>query len=152
VNANAGSYILTLAKTPLLFYPAGGTNCVHVDSVVDGHIAAFEKGRPGERYILGGENLHYREMLAIIADVLGRPRPRFAIPARPSVLAASLLERIADLLGSNLKLSAEAARAGGLRFFYSSDKARRELGLEDIPFRRAVEDAVAWYRKEGYLS
>ncbi|MBW1872590.1 MAG: NAD-dependent epimerase/dehydratase family protein [Deltaproteobacteria bacterium] len=151
VNLNAGSYIMAIAKAPVWFYPPGGTNCVHVDAVVAGHIAALQSGRAGERYILGGENLYYREVFSIIADVLGRPRPKFSMPTYPLVLASSLIEKLSALLGFDTKIAAEAAKAGQHTFFYSSEKARRELNLEMIPFRRAVEEAVAWYRQENIL-
>ena len=151
VNCNAGSYILAIAGAPVLFYPAGGTNCVHIDAVVAGHLAAFEKGRPGERYILGGENLTYREMFSIIAALLGRPTPRLRLPALPSIAAAGAIEIATSALGIRSRLTFEAARAGGIKFFYSSDKARLELGLPFISFRAAAKDAIDWYRAEGYL-
>jgi dihydroflavonol-4-reductase len=151
VNFNAGSYIRVIAKSPLPFYPEGGTNCVHVDAVVAGHLAAFERGRPGERYVLGGENVTYREMFMIIAEVLGRPRPRFEIPYSAALAAATLLDLVARPLRLRLRVSAEAVRAGRHLLFYSSAKARRELDLPFIPFRRAVEDAVRWYRAHGML-
>ena len=151
INRNAGSYILALARMPVLVCPTGGTNCVHIDNVVEGHIAAYERGKPGERYILGGENLTYRQVFSTIADVLGRRRPVLALPTGPGILAAATIELISDLSGIDTRLSAEAARAGGRKFFFSSEKARRELGIEPIPFRRAVEEAVEWYRREGFL-
>lgn len=151
VNVNAGSYVLALARYPVFFYPGGGTSCAHVDAVAEGHLRAYLKGRPGRRYILGGENLTYAQMFATIADVLGRPRPRWRLPAPLAVAAAAAVEAAAGRLGVGAKLSADAARAGELTFFFSSDRAVRELGYEMIPFRRAVEDAVAWYRREGML-
>lgn len=151
LNVNAGSYILAIAKAPVLFYPEGGTNCVHIDVVVAGHIAAYEKGRPGHRYILGGENLTYREMFSTIAGLLGKPAPWLRLPTSLSVISAGLIETFSPKLSEKTRISSSAARAGRINFFYSSDKARQELGLEHIPFRLAVEDAVAWYRKEGFL-
>lgn len=151
VNLNAGSYILAAARLPVLVCPPGGTNCVHVDTVVEGHIRAFERGRPGERIILGGENLTYRRMFEIILDVLRRARPVIQLPEKLGVAAAACLEAFSSLTGIDTRLSAEAARAGSLRLFYSSEKARRDLGIEPLSFRRAVEDAVAWYRRERFL-
>ena len=75
VNTNAGSYILAMARFPMLFYPRGGVSCTH--------IAALYRGRPGQRYILGGENLTYREIFSIIADVLGRQGPGRPYPGWP---------------------------------------------------------------------
>jgi dihydroflavonol-4-reductase len=151
VNRNAGSYILAIARAPVLFYPEGGTNCVHIDAVVAGQVAAFEKGRSGERYILGGENLTYREIFSIIAGLLGRRAPRFRLPALPSMAAAAAIEIASSILGVRSRLALEAARASRIKFFYSSDKARRDLGLPSIPFRLAARDAIEWYRAQGYL-
>jgi len=157
INANAGSYILAIARFPLLFYPAGGVSCTHIAAAVDGHIAALYRGRPGQRYILGGENLTYREIFATIADVLARPDPRrtvprMAVPRLPLPRAAAVaLAFVAEAFGLSSKLSPDAARAGDLTFFFSSAKAQRELGYRILPFRSAVEQAVRWYRKEGFL-
>jgi dihydroflavonol-4-reductase len=151
VNANAGSFILAAARLPVLACPPGGTNCVHIDAVTQGHLAAYERGRPGERYILGGENLSYGDMFGIMAEVLGR-RPRIlSLPSVPAVALAFLLEGLSDAAGLDVPLSADAARAGCLRLFYSSRKAAKELGLPSLPFRLAVRQAVDWYRAEGFL-
>ncbi|MBN2497053.1 MAG: NAD-dependent epimerase/dehydratase family protein [Deltaproteobacteria bacterium] len=149
--ANAGSYILAIARLPVLLSPAGGTNCVHVDTVVEGHIAAFERGRAGQRYILGGQNLRYREIFATIAAALGKPAPIATLPTWLAAPAAAVLERLFDRLGIEANLSAEAARAGGMLLYYSSARAERELGLRPLPFSRAVREAVDWYRREGRI-
>ncbi|GAB4297359.1 MAG: SDR family oxidoreductase [Myxococcota bacterium] len=151
VNFNAGEYIRASAKGLLLFYPEGGTNCVHISAVVAGHISAFEKGRAGERYILGGENLSYREIFETIADVLGTRKPILKAPYLLTAAISYLAEISSEKEGGKTKLALEAAKAGRYKLFYSSAKAERELGLPAIPFRAAVEDAVEWYRKEGML-
>jgi dihydroflavonol-4-reductase len=151
VNANAGSFILAAARLPVIACPPGGTNCVHIDAVTRGHLAAYERGRAGERYILGGENLTYREMFRIIAEALGRRLRILAVPPAPAVVLAFLLERAADVAGIDMPLSADAARAGSLRLYYSSRKARQELALPFLPFRLAAREAVEWYRAEGFL-
>ena len=151
VNANAGSFILAAARLPALACPPGGTNCVHIDAVTQGHLAAYERGRAGERYILGGENLTYGEIFRIIAETLNR-RPRIlTLRPAPAVALAFLLERAADAAGFNVPLSADAARAGCLRLYYSSRKAEKELALPSLPFRLAAREAVDWYRAEGFL-
>jgi dihydroflavonol-4-reductase len=151
ININAGSYILTIARSPVFFYPTGGCNCVHVDAVVAGHLAAYDRGRPGERYILGGENLTFQEIFTLIAEVLHRPRPRMKIPYALSIAGAAVLSGAARGLGKAIRLSPEAVRVGRFELFYSSSKAVRELALPQIPFRIAIEDAVRWYRENGYL-
>ena len=151
LHFNAGSYIRAIARGGVFFYPEGGTNCVHVEAVVQGHMAAFERGRPGERYILGGENLTYRAMFETIAEVLGKPRPRIKIPYPLSMTVAFFAETLSALLAIRSRLSPEAVRAGRYRLFYSNAKARRELDLPEIPFRKAIVDAVRWYREKGLL-
>ncbi len=147
IHRNAGSYILAIQKGPVFFYPGGGANVVHVAAVLAGHLAAFDRGRAGQRYILGGENLTYREIFATIAEVLGRPKPRLAVPYPAAWTAAGLVEAAAEISGRPARLSVEAVRAGYLKLFYSSAKAERELGLPRIPFRRAVEEAADWYAR-----
>lgn len=147
IHRNAGSYILAILKGPVFFYPGGGANAVHIEAVVAGHLAAFDRGRPGQRYILGGENLTYRQIFAAIADVLDRPKPRLAIPFPAAWAAAGLVESGAGITGRPARLSVEAVRAGYLKLFYSSAKAERELGLPRLPFRRAVREAADWYAR-----
>jgi dihydroflavonol-4-reductase len=145
IHCNAGGYIRAVQKMPVLFYPGGGANCVHVDAVVEGHLAAFFKGRPGQRYILGGENLSYREIFATIASVLRRPRLLLPMPYPAAMASTALLASGASIAGFSFRLSPESVRAGYLKLYYSSAKSAEELGLRLIPFRKSVEDAAAWY-------
>jgi dihydroflavonol-4-reductase len=151
LHSHAGGYIRAAQKWPVLFYPGGGANCVHVKAVVEGHLAAFFKGRPGQRYILGGENLTYREIFATIADVLKLPRLLVPIPLPAALACARPLGLLARAAGIPNALSAEAVRAGYLKLYYSSAKAERELGLRRVPFREAVEEAAAWYAQTGRI-
>jgi dihydroflavonol-4-reductase len=150
IHFNAGGYIRAVRRMPVLFHPAGGANCVHVDAVAEGHIAAFFMGRPGQRYILGGENLSYREMFATIASVLRRPRLLIPVPYPAAVASAALIATAASITGFSFRLSPQSVRAGYLKLYYSSAKAADELGLRLLPFRKAVEDAAAWYARTGW--
>jgi dihydroflavonol-4-reductase len=150
IRFNAGGYIRAVRRMPILFHPAGGANCVHVDAVVEGHLAAFFRGRPGQRYILGGENLSYREIFSTIASVLRCRRLILPIPYPAAVASAALLAAGGSIAGLPFRLSPESVRAGYLKLYYSSAKAGEELGFRLIPFRRAVEDAAAWYENAGW--
>jgi dihydroflavonol-4-reductase len=151
-NLISGSMVLELARRSVPFVPAGGLCVVDVDAVVQGHLAAAERGRIGERYILGGENLTYLEIAADICAVVGRRAPRATVPAwtlPPAALAVDAINRL--YLGSPM-VSGEQIRMAALNVFYDSAKAMRDLSYPLLPFRGAVERTYAWYRQHGYLA
>ncbi len=130
-----------------IVHPPGGASIVDVDDVVAGLVAAMERGRSNEHYILGGENLHYRDALAIIAEVTGGRRPLVELPA-------PLIHAIGPVVGAanrtfGLRLfpfNREMAGLATSTHFYSSRKASEELDYEYTPFREVVADAWDWYR------
>lgn len=130
-----------------------GFNCfVDVRDVARGMILAWQKGRRGERYILGGHNLTYRDAMRLIASVAGVAPPRFGVPR----WAAQLVGRGGDLyekLSGRLALlnSTRVAYAYTTGFRFSSEKARRELGYEAGPLEPAILDALKWFRAHGLL-
>ena len=150
-NLISGSMIVELAKRPLPACPPGGVCMADIDAVVEGHLAAAERGRIGERYILGGENLTYRQITAIISDIVGRRAPAWTIPSwalPPAALAVDAVNRFVArpiVSGDQLRISAHNA-------FFDSGKAVTELGYRLLPFRGAAERAYHWYVEHGYLS
>lgn len=126
-------------------YVDTGLNVVHVDDVADGHWLAFKQGVVGERYILGGANLSLRELLFEIADIVGRPPPRWRLPHGAVVPVAYVAEAWARLSGKPPIATVEEVRMSRKRMFFSSAKAERELGYAAGPVRLALEDAVAWF-------
>ena len=131
--------------------PPGGANWVDAETVGLGHVLAAERGRAGERYILGGENLPHRETLGILAQAVGKPQPRFTLP-RPLVhMTAYLTDGINALLPRTPLFSGEQVRLSVAEMYCDCRKARQELGLPCTPFRTAVERALAWYQAHGYL-
>ena len=150
-NLISGSMIVEMAKRPLPAAPPGGVCMAGVDAITYGHLAAAERGRIGERYILGGENLTYKEITQIIADVVGCKAPRWRIPpwiippAAAALDAANHLVRRPIMSGDQLRLSTHNA-------FFDSSKAVAELGYPLLPFRNAAERAYRWYVDHGYLS
>lgn len=126
-------------------YVDTGLNVVHVDDVADGHWLAFAKGAVGERYVLGGHNLSLRELLFEIADIVGRPPPRWRLPHGAVMPVAYVAEAWARLSGKPPIATVEEVRMSRKRMFFSSAKAERELGYAAGPVRLALEDAVAWF-------
>jgi dihydroflavonol-4-reductase len=129
-----------------------GLNLAHVEDVANGHLLALERGRIGESYILGGENVSLREMLAVIAEITGRAPPRFRLARAPLFPLAFAAEMVARLTGEEPFLTRDALRMAGHHMFFSSSRAERELGYRPRPYRTALEDAIAWYSAAGYLA
>ncbi|MDR3443844.1 MULTISPECIES: hopanoid-associated sugar epimerase [unclassified Dyella] len=126
-------------------YVDTGLNVVHVDDVADGHWLAFRSGTVGARYVLGGTNLSLRELLFEIADIVGRPPPRWRLPHGAVMPVAYVAEAWARLTGKPPIATVEEVRMSRKRMFFSSAKAERELGYAAGPVRLALEDAVAWF-------
>ncbi len=150
-NLISGSMIVEIAKRPLPAAPPGGVSMADIDAVVQGHLAAAERGRTGERYILGGENLTYSEITAIIAEVVGRPAPRWIIPAWALPPAATALDVINHFVARPIA-SGDQVRMSAHNVFFDSGKAMRELDYHILPFRDAAARAYLWYAEHGYLT
>ncbi len=128
-------------------------NVCHVDDLAAGHLAALEYGRRGRSYILGGENLPMRAMLATLADICGLPAPRVAIPrglALTAGAASSLVE--GRILRREPRVALEAARMATTRMIFNDERARAELGHTSRPAREAIEDSARWFTEIGYVS
>ncbi len=127
-------------------------NVTHVDDLALGHLAALERGRRGQSYILGGENLSMRQILQILADYAGLPRPRLQIPrglALSAGVASDLIE--GRLLRREPRVPLEAARMSATRMIFSDERARTELGYVSRPAREAIEESARWFADHGYL-
>ncbi|MBN1947174.1 MAG: NAD-dependent epimerase/dehydratase family protein [Bradymonadales bacterium] len=149
VHLNAGAYIRLISRVPVLVAPPGGTTAVHVDDVARGHLLALEKGRPAERYILGGVPISYFELFRMIGRLLGRPQPRWVLPRGPLVL----LGRGASILRSASRLPVPLTEglvvAACSPLYYSSAKAAQELGWTFGPLEEAIREAIEWYRRNA---
>ena len=146
-----GQLVLDAAAGRMPAYIDTGLNIVHVDDVAAGHLLAFERGRVGERYILGGEDLMLRDILALIAPLVGRRPPRIRLPYAAVLPLAYAAEFAARLTGGSTRITVEGVRMARKRMFFSSAKAVRELGYHWRPPARAFEDAVAWLRDQGLI-
>jgi dihydroflavonol-4-reductase len=132
-------------------YVDTGLNLVHVDDVAAGHIAAWQKGRVGERYILGGQDVLLGDMLREIAHQIGRPPPKVRLPRRLIFPIAYAAEAAAHFTGREPFVTVTGLRLAKDHMFFSSAKAARELGYTARPYRAAIADAIAWFRQYGYL-
>jgi dihydroflavonol-4-reductase len=151
VNFVSGSLLQASVKGQLRVVPPGGSNVVHSDNVVSGQLAAAERGRVGERYILGGENLSHWEAAKIIASITGGAGPILVLPKWTLSPLAHLMDTINGLSQRPPLVTGEQIRLGGKTFYVDTSKAVRELGLPQTPFRQAVSDAYIWYREHGLL-
>lgn len=146
-----GKMIRDAAAGRVPAYIDTGLNLVHVDDVAEGHVLALERGRIGERYILGGENLLLKDVLALVADVVGRKPPTIELPEAVVWPAALFMEGLARLTGITPMMTRDHLKMARKKMFFTSDKAIAELGYAPRPVRQAVEDAVAWFRANGML-
>jgi len=147
-----GQLVLDAASGRMPAYVDTGLNIVHVDDVAAGHLLAFQRGRAGERYILGGEDMTLQTILGQIARLVGRAPPRIRLPYAAVLPVAYLAEGFAKISGRSGRVTLEGVRMSRKRMFFSSAKAVSELGYRWRPPLQAFEDALRWYRERGLLS
>jgi len=125
-----------------------GLNVVHVDDVAMGHVQAFDLGQIGERYVLGGEDMMLREILEVIADLVGRSPPRIRLPRAAVLPIAYFVEFAARIRNSQTEplVTVDGIKMSKTFMFFSSDKAKNAIGYSPRPAREALADAVAWLR------
>lgn len=128
----------------------GGCCTCDVKDVAEGHLLAWRKGRSGERYILGGKNLTWRQLFAEIATVVGRPAPARKISRRLLQSVAIAYALRGRLTHQRPPLTLEAVRVSTVPVFFSSDKAVRELGYKISPLEQSLQNTYSWYQSEGY--
>ena len=141
---------LKVAAGKFPFYVDGGLSVVHVADVVQGHIAALEKGRRGERYILSGDNLTVKETFEILAEAGGQKPPKMKLPL-PAVKLLGATGDLTEKLGFKIGLNSERAITSTLYLWFDNSKARLELGFNPRPGRTAIEESVQWCREQGLL-
>lgn len=150
INRISGDIIIQVAKRHIPISIEGGLNAIHIEDVARGHLAALERGRRGERYILGNENMTHHEFLSAIAKVAGVKPPRLTLPrwCLPFLVYPLSFTHIffhLPLMGSDL-------HRAGYYFYYDTHKAQTELGLTNLlPVSQAIDETLAWYKKTGVL-
>jgi dihydroflavonol-4-reductase len=147
-----GRFIVEAAAGRVPAFVETGLNMVHVDDVAAGHLAALERGRVGERYILGGQNASLSEILMTIAQQTGRRSPRLKVPRAVVFPIAVMAEAIARGTGREPFVTVDALRMSKHRMYFTAAKAERELGFRARPYAEGIRDAIEWFRKTGRLS
>ncbi|MGE0716304.1 MAG: hopanoid-associated sugar epimerase [Alphaproteobacteria bacterium] len=147
----SGRMVLDAARGRIPAYVDTGINLVHVADAATGHRLAFERGRIGEGYVLGGENLALADVLASIAGIAGRRPPRIRLPIGPLVPVAYVAEAAARRLGFMPPLTRDQLRMARKRMYFTHGKATRELDYRPRAAIEGLSDAVAWFRDNGYF-
>ena len=148
-----GRIIVDFLKRKFPAYVDTGLNLVDVAEVARGQVAALEKGRRGERYILGGENLTLKQILDKLAAITGLPSPRVKLPYAVAMATGIVDTAVTGLLlRREPRVTVDAVRMGRKKMFVSSAKAERELGWKIVPVDDALRRAVEWFRGHGYVA
>ena len=145
-----GKIIVDFLNRKMPAYLDTGLNIIDVEDCARGHILAADKGRVGEKYILGNENLTLRQIFALLEELSTLPAPRFRLPHTPILLAAYLNEGLSRLTGKEPLIPLAGVQMAKKFMYFDSRKAVRELGLPQRPAREALARAVEWFRENGY--
>ena len=146
-----GRIVVDFLKKKFPAYVDTGLNLVDVAECAQGHIAALEKGRSGERYILGGENLTLKQILDRLADITGLPSPNIKVPYVVA-LATGVVDQVVTgyIRNREPRATIDAVRMGRKKMFVSSGKAEQDLGWKTVPVNAALRRAVEWFQANGY--
>ncbi len=147
-----GRLILNAALGKVPAYVETGLNLVHVDDVARGHLLALERGRVGQRYILGGDNVSLAQLLGEIAARVGHKAPRLKLPRGPLYPLAALAEVMGLVTGREPFITLDGLRMSRNQMYFSSAKAARDLGYTARPYGSALDDALAWFKAHGLLT
>ena len=147
-----GQVIVDFLNRQMPAYLDTGLNWVHVRDVAIGHILAAEKGRIGERYILGNASgdLTMKQAFAVLQEITGIAAPKFQVPYFVALMAAHVNELVSGMTGKPPKAPLAGVRMAKYKMYFSPAKAIRELGLPQTPPKNALADAVEWFRSNGY--
>jgi dihydroflavonol-4-reductase len=146
-----GRIVVDFLKRKFPAYVETGLNLVDVRECARGHLAALEKGRTGERYILGGPDLTLKQILDKLGQITGLPSPKIKLPYLFAVAAGVVDEAVTGLLlRREPRATVDTVRMGKKKMFASSAKAERELGWKIVPVDDALHRAVEWFRANGY--
>lgn len=146
-----GRIIVDFLKRKFPAYVDTGLNLADVKEVARGHILAMEKARPGERYILGGENLTLKEILDKLSAITGLPSPSLKVPHAVAMTFAAFDQFFTGVVrNKEPRATIDAVKMGRKKMFASSAKAERELGYRAVPVESALRRAVGWFHAHGY--
>jgi dihydroflavonol-4-reductase len=146
-----GKIVVDYLKGAIPAFVDTGLNLVDVEDTSEGHLLALERGRSGERYILGSENLTLEQILTRLAGISGGQAPRWRIPYAVAYMAGMASTGWANLTGVEPRAPLDAVKMARKKMFVSPDKAKRELGFNPGPVDGALRRAVDWFRANGYV-
>lgn len=146
-----GRIIVEAATGRMPAYVDTGLNIAHVDDVAMGHWLALKQGEVGQRYILGGDNLGFRDILEIIAELTDTKAPTIKLPRLPLFPIAYIAELLAGITGKEPMITVDGLKMAKKKMFFSSDKAKAKLGYAPRPAKEAIADAILWFQENGYL-
>ena len=146
---DTGKIIVDFLNRKLPAYLDTGLNLVDVRDVAEGHLLAFRHGRPGERYILGGRNMDFKEILDALARITGIPSPRLRMPYGVAWCAGVVNGVVAQITGRRPMVPLDGVRIARYKMYVSSEKAERDLGYRAGPVEAALERAVQWFHEQG---
>ena len=147
-----GRIVVDFLKKKFPAYVDTGLNLVDVTECARGHVVALEKGRSGQRYILGGENLTLKQILDKLAAITGLPSPKVKVPYVVALATGVVDEMVTGrILGREPRATIDAVRMGRKKMFVTSKKAEGELGWKSLPVDGALHRAVTWFRQNGYV-
>lgn len=141
-----GEIILRFLRRQMPFYVDTGLNLIAVRDVAWGHLLALEKGKTGDRYILGNQNLTFKQLLAKLATITGLPAPKYAIPYWIPYGVAWFDEKILASLGKKPTIALDGVKMSRQKMFYDATKAVKELGLPQSSINVALQEAVTWFK------
>jgi dihydroflavonol-4-reductase len=147
----SGQVILDVINKKMPAYINGGVNVVDVEDVARGHILAAQKGRIGERYILGNENMSIRDYLGLIGEVAGVKPPKFKIPYSVAITMGYVFQFLSNIIRRPPVMNAPMVRLGSRYAYFDTSKAVNELGFSQTPIKTTIEKAVNWFRENGYV-
>ena len=147
-----GKIIVDFLNGRMPGYVDTGLNFVPVEDCARGHLLAAERGRVGERYILGGRNLTLKQMLDILSSISGRPAPKWKFPHVLAYAAGYVDTAVSWVRGREPQIPLDGVRMARHKMFVDASKAERELGFVSGPIEAALERAVAWYETNGYAA
>ena len=146
-----GDIILRFLRRQMPFYLETGLNFIDVRDVARGHLLALQHGKSGDRYILGHQNLTLKALLDELALLTDLPAPQRSLPAWIPLSVAWLDERILTAFGKSPSVPIDGVRMAQQPMYYDASKAIRELGLPQTPIREALQEAIVWFRRQGYV-
>ena len=147
-----GNIFKSSKRGTFIAVPIGGLCVVDVQAVVSGILAAADKGRRGERYILGGENLSYMEIAGTLANIVGKKPPRYIVPNWVLKPTATIVDVFNHVTRIPATICGEHVRLGAKFLYYDSSKAQTEFNYPILPFSIAAQKAYDWYRANGYIT